>query len=102
MSVSVNGGCLCGALRYTSTPYKVDLGRFLPLKAAADSLLDASERTRLVQDKAVNYCHCRLCQKANGAPVVAFTWVPKENFKFAKGTPQRYASSDKGERLFCG
>ena len=23
MSVSVNGGCLCGALRYTSTPYKV-------------------------------------------------------------------------------
>ncbi|KAK9865691.1 hypothetical protein WJX84_005799 [Apatococcus fuscideae] len=56
----------------------------------------------MYEEKASNYCHCRLCQKAIGAPVAVFTWVPTENFKFSKGQPKRYASSDKGDRLFCG
>ncbi len=55
----MTGGCLCGAVRYEVTA---------PLQGA-------------------QYCHCRMCQKANGAPVVTWTWVPLENFSYSKGEP---------------
>ena len=70
----VTGGCLCGAVRYEVTA---------PLRGAG-------------------YCHCRMCQKASGAPVIAWTWVPLENFSYSKGEPVAYQSSLKGIRFFCG
>ncbi len=70
----LTGGCLCGAVRYEVTT---------PLQGA-------------------EYCHCRMCQKASGAPVATWTWVPLENFSYSKGEPVAYQSSRKSIRFFCG
>ncbi len=70
----VTGGCLCGAVRYEVTA---------PLQGA-------------------EYCHCRMCQKASGAPVATWTWVPLENFSYSKDEPVAYQSSRKSIRFFCG
>ena len=67
------GGCLCGAVRY----------RF------------AGEPT------ASFYCHCRMCQRAAGAPVVVWVTVPTAAYAWTGVQPTRYRSSDKAERLFC-
>jgi hypothetical protein len=67
------GGCLCGAVRYRAT---------------------AMLRTDL--------CHCRMCQKASGAPVVAWLTVPGDAFSFTKGQPIAYRSSVRAVRHFCG
>jgi hypothetical protein len=48
----LEGGCLCGALRYQVDPASADSG----------------------------YCHCRMCQKASGAPAVAWFTVNKQGF----------------------
>ncbi|HAA29326.1 MAG TPA: GFA family protein [Cyanobacteria bacterium UBA8553] len=69
----LTGGCLCGAVRYQTTATPIDAG----------------------------YCHCRLCQKANGAPVVTWLTVPFEEFTFIKGNPTAYRSSPVGIRHFC-
>lgn len=68
------GGCLCGAVRYSlaSTPFDV------------------------------GYCHCRICQRTSGAPVMVFGTVPLTDFRLAEGSPRRRRSSDFGERWFCG
>jgi hypothetical protein len=69
----VEGGCLCGAVRYgVEGP---------PLHAG--------------------YCHCRMCQRAAGAPVVAWGAWPADRFAWLQGKPGRFASSAKGERSFC-
>jgi hypothetical protein len=67
------GGCLCGAVRY-----------------------QASELT------GAGYCHCRMCQRASGAPVVAWCGTPLAAFAWTKGTPREYRSSPKELRIFCG
>lgn len=67
------GGCLCGAVRYRAT-----------------KMLRAS------------LCHCRMCQKASGAPVVAWLMVPADEFEFTRGQPVAYRSSPLGFRHFCG
>ena len=72
--VPLEGGCLCGAVRYRVTAEPVD----------------------------ACYCHCRMCQKTSGAPVVAWGNVPIEGFAFTKGTPISHQSSPKGIRHFCG
>jgi hypothetical protein len=67
------GGCLCGAVRYrVEGP---------PLNA--------------------DFCHCRLCQRAAGAPVVAWGTWPADRFAWTRGEPRSFASSAKGERSFC-
>jgi hypothetical protein len=69
----VEGGCLCGAVRYrVEGP---------PLHAG--------------------YCHCRICQRAAGAPVVAWGGWPAGCFAWTRGEPRSFASSAKGERSFC-
>ncbi len=73
MTEPYEGGCLCGAVRY-----------------AADRLEPAG------------YCHCRMCQKASGAPVVAWTHAPPGAFRWTRGTPRRYRSSAISTRYFCG
>lgn len=69
----LEGGCLCGALRYRIEGAPLDAG----------------------------YCHCRLCQRSTGAPVLAWASIPVERFTFTRGEPARYASTAHGLRLFC-
>ena len=66
------GGCLCGELRYE--------GR---------NPIDAG------------YCHCRICQRSTGAPLLAWVTFPIADFSFVKGEPTIYRSSPRGVRNFC-
>lgn len=68
-----DGGCLCGAVRYRLEGP--------PLHA--------------------DYCHCRMCQRAAGAPVVAWGTWPTDRFTWLQGEPRTFASSARGERSFC-
>ena len=69
----LEGGCLCGAVRYRVSAPPLD----------------------------TDYCHCRMCQRSSGAPVLASAQIPSEGFAFIKGAPRAYRSSAKAERLFC-
>jgi hypothetical protein len=67
------GGCLCGAIRYRST--------VSPVRGVI--------------------CHCTLCRRHSGAPILAFVHFPLEAFTWVKGEPTRYRSSKFAERGFC-
>lgn len=68
----VTGGCQCGAVRYAfNRPF--------------ESMV----------------CHCRMCQRASGAPYVAFAVPAKDSLRWTHGNPGRYRSSDRAERLYC-
>ena len=69
-----DGGCLCGAVRFRVTGGMSDVG----------------------------YCHCRMCQRSAGAPVLVWSTVPASAFAWTRGTPRVHASSGKGRRSFCG
>jgi hypothetical protein len=69
----LDGGCLCGAVRYRVTKAPLDSG----------------------------YCHCRMCQKTSGAPVQASAEFPLEGFALTKGEAKAYRSSEWGVRHFC-
>jgi hypothetical protein len=72
-SLTVEGGCLCGAVRYrvSGTPSRITI------------------------------CHCATCRHASGAPLVAWSGFPACDFNFTRGVPARYASSPGVERTFC-
>lgn len=70
----LHGGCLCGRLRYA---------------LRRDEIVGAS------------YCHCRLCQRSAGAPVLAWLTVPVTFFDYLKGRPRPYLSSKEFAREFC-
>jgi hypothetical protein len=74
VQVRIEGGCQCGAVRYSLGSTPSDVG----------------------------YCHCRMCQRSSGAPVMAFGSVPLADFKVERGKPRRRRSSGFGERWFCG
>jgi len=67
------GGCLCGALRFSAAVRPIDAG----------------------------YCHCTLCQRSTGAPVLAWASFPVEAFAYTKGRAAHFASSAWGHREFC-
>jgi hypothetical protein len=69
-----DGGCLCGQVRFRVTAPPLDAG----------------------------YCHCRMCQRNAGSPVVAWVTFPTGSFAFIAGTPRTHASSATGRRQFCG
>ena len=69
----LDGGCLCEAVRFRVTALALDRG----------------------------YCHCRMCQKNSGAPVVAWATFTASNFAWTAGEPQSYASSAHAKRYFC-
>ena len=71
--LETGGGCLCGALRYAVQGTVVDAG----------------------------YCHCRMCQRASGAPVVAWYTVPFEAFRYSAGEARIYRSSALYQRESC-
>ena len=68
------GGCLCGAVRYRVSGTPVDAG----------------------------FCHCRLCQRSSGGPVLLWMTLSRDAFQYVKGEPSAYKSSAGGEREFCG
>jgi hypothetical protein len=73
MKLPLEGGCLCGAVRYRIS----------------------------AEPRHADYCHCRMCQRATGAPVVPWLTVTREAFAWSKGEPAVYRSSQNAERLFC-
>jgi len=68
------GGCLCGAVRYAVSLEPIDAG----------------------------YCHCRLCQRASGAPVLGWLTVAIEGFRYLAGSVAAFQSSPHYQREFCG
>ncbi|HEX3209530.1 MAG TPA: GFA family protein [Geminicoccaceae bacterium] len=73
MKLPLEGGCLCGRMRYRIEGAPRDAG----------------------------YCHCRMCQRAAGAPVVPWLTAARQEFAWTAGEPAVYASSPGAERLFC-
>lgn len=67
------GGCYCKAIRYE----------------AADR---ANNRTN---------CHCTMCRGTTGAPCVAWFSVHINDFRYTRGSPTRYRSSEHATRTFC-
>jgi hypothetical protein len=67
------GGCLCGRVRFRVTAPALDSG----------------------------YCHCRMCQRNCGAPVVAWATFPAPSFAWIAGEPGVYPSSEHATRGFC-
>jgi hypothetical protein len=67
------GGCQCGAVRFAlkATPAKVSI------------------------------CHCRMCQKAAGAPFASFADMERGDLVWTKGKPAFFRSSTIAERGFC-
>ena len=68
----LEGGCYCGRVRYR-----------------ARSVFDAG------------YCHCSVCRRIHGAPVVAWIAVPERDFVLRQGTPRAFHSSTEGTRYAC-
>jgi hypothetical protein len=68
-----DGGCLCGKLRFRVTTAALDSG----------------------------YCHCRMCQRNSGAPVVAWATFPATGFAWIAGKAAEYPSSAHATRRFC-
>lgn len=71
----MDGGCLCGAVRYRLASQPFDTG----------------------------WCHCRICQKSSGAPAMAFTTVPVNDFIVEQGAEAvgTVRATPFGERQFC-
>ena len=67
------GGCLCGAVRYRATAP--------PIRGVI--------------------CHCPMCRRHSGAPVLAFVHFRLQDFGWVRGAPTRYRSSAFAERGFC-
>jgi len=47
------------------------------------------------------YCHCSICRRTSGAPLVAWFTVPASEFRFVSGSPASFKSSGHGTRTFC-
>ena len=70
----LRGGCFCGAVRYEAggTPWHETV------------------------------CHCSICRRTTGAPVVAWFTVRTVDFRIVSGQPTCFQSSATGARTFCG
>ncbi|MBE7216803.1 GFA family protein [Shewanella benthica] len=73
METEIQGGCLCGALRYSVSEMPFDS----------------------------DHCHCRMCQKSTGAVVGSWMDFLVEQVTWLCGKPSEYASSDTTRRGFC-
>ena len=69
----LSGGCQCGALRFCFYSAPVD----------------------------PHIRHCRMCQKALGAPFGAFCFIPCADVQWTRGEPSIFRSSEAAERGFC-
>ena len=69
----IEGGCLCGSVRYTSSKPPMGGG----------------------------YCHCSMCRKAYGHLYAALLQFSHEDFKIIKGKLTYYQESTLAKRSFC-
>ena len=69
----LTGGCQCGNVRYKIT-------------------------AKLTKP---HICHCRMCQKAVGAPFLALAEVGLDTFAWTQNEPTWFRSSEAVERGFC-
>jgi hypothetical protein len=71
----MQGGCLCGAVRFELASAPFDAG----------------------------WCHCRTCQLNSGSPAMAFATVPLSDYRVVRGQDRMgtVRSSDFGHRAFC-
>ena len=67
------GGCYCGALRYRADDE--------PLR--------------------IFHCHCTICRRVQGAPVVTWITFPTAGWSWTKGTPAKLKSTPEATRYFC-
>src|SRR4030081_18070 len=69
----LTGGCQCGAVRFavSAAPVKISI------------------------------CHCRMCQKASGAPFASFADIDRAAFSWTRGKPAAFRSSSIAERDYC-
>ena len=67
------GRCVCGSVRFEITQ----------------------------QSLGTAYCHCRICQRSVGAPVIGWTAFPIDAVKFTHGQPRYYKMSLIAEQGFC-
>jgi hypothetical protein len=70
---SVEGGCLCGAIRYRVS------GR------PSNTMV----------------CHCRTCRRAAASPAVAWVTFALADFRLLRGEPAEFRSSAPVRRGFC-
>ena len=70
----LKGGCYCGSIRY---------------EAAGEPFHETA-------------CHCSICRRTSGAPLVAWFSVPRATFRFVAGAPTSFRSTAKATRRFCG
>ena len=71
--MNIEGGCLCGNIRYQIDAEPVDAG----------------------------FCHCRLCQRSSGAPTLAWLTLPIAGFRYTGDEAAVFHSSDRYQREFC-
>lgn len=69
----IEGGCLCGGVRFRLARVPTD----------------------------VAHCHCRLCQRSTGAPLVTWATVPRGDLELRSGEVAWYRSSPAARRGFC-
>ena len=69
----LKGGCFCGAVRFEagSEPWHETV------------------------------CHCSICRRTTGAPVVAWFTLKTADFRIVRGSPSRFRSSAAATRTFC-
>jgi hypothetical protein len=73
MSDQIEGGCLCGAVRFVATG----------------------------EPKWVAWCHCQSCRKHSGAPVSVFAAIRRDAYVVTKGEITKFNSSPGMWRGFC-
>ena len=66
----LEGGCLCGAIRYKVTGPALDRGS----------------------------CHCKSCRKASSAPELPYAQFTLSHFEITRGWPAQYRSSAEATR----
>lgn len=69
----LEGGCLCGAIRY-----------------------------RLRHVASAYWCHCTMCQRVSGSAALPWASVAQGDFSLSRGSLSIYASSPGVKRGFCG